>query len=254
MYRCNTCMRGFTLNPIDSLCYGYNCLSSSTDRLYRFCNECPTYYKVARLQDNPKLTYCMPYFCAAFTPFNDICDQDASNYNGGHSIVSSSASSSSISFDYCSSTPNPSCTACSSYRYPSSLTQYGLCYPYNCVSKSEFNCEVCLPGFRKDSAYPGSCIAENCLQWASNGGCSKCQPPYSESASGVCQNVGCCLAYDSALGRCNTPKKYFMLQNGSCAPNNCQVLDLTRLSACRQCQTGYVLSASGTCSATNCQT
>ena len=112
---------------------------------------------------------------------------------------------------------------------------YHLCYPYNCESTNEFMCSQCKFGYGFDSRYPGSCVATFCESFAQNGSCLACRLPYTLSSSGICENTGCCEVYNTTLGACQQPKKYFTIQNNICTVQNCLRTDPTKIASCLQC-------------------
>lgn len=62
--------------------------------------------------------------------------------------------------DFCVSVDNNGrCTECSNFRAPSPQTQYGLCYPRNCLVNIMFNCPACRTGYVMKE---GNCLAAFC--------------------------------------------------------------------------------------------
>lgn len=127
-YECSLCKVGFELRS-NKLCEGFNCLTANA--AYRYCESCPLYYKL-NFPPNPFEAYCIPYFCQSYVPNTIRCQINNTDYNGGHTITLPNK----ITIDYCTSPSTAvSCTSCRNYRYANNATSYGLCYPYNCVSR-----------------------------------------------------------------------------------------------------------------------
>jgi hypothetical protein len=142
---------------------------------------------------------------------------------------------------------------CGNYRYPNPLTQYQLCYPYNCQSNQQYNCEECKKGFGRNGQSEGVCVADFCVEYNQDGTCRRCEEPYTLVAGGTCENQGLCEVFDSIMQVCTECKKYYVLENNACRVANCERESLETLGVCEECKLGYEIFSDGTCRLKFCE-
>lgn len=168
-------MDGFFLNITNRQCYAQNCVGYD---IAKNCKGCKVYFTFSQL--DPR--YCIPTFCLRYQFSTSTCLLEKPSYRGGFTLTHPNQ----LEVTFCVRTlQNGTCVECEPYRYPS-FTQYGLCYPSNCLN-SEYTCTKCNVGF--DLQADGICLASHCKTYSSMGVCTECKSLYRLTLEGTCQNA-----------------------------------------------------------------